>query len=235
MKTKWMACAFAACALALSSCDGTHTPKEFTATQWHDALRATFKKAGGNWGENEVCFDRASPDGECSMEDVAIHYEDTSNHSELFAPSVSRRDWNTMSQDLRVVWRKASIVIRADECKVPVIKINPFDLSQITFMADGVVVLSRDFRKEQAARAKKGQGDAEITESDWITLSEQEIDALRRFADAEKKELHTIGEGDGNIVYDLPNAIHMQAAMNKALKKAGGPECVIAATMEPSR
>lgn len=222
-----------------------------TAEQWMNEVRKVFDKVSvkrlrdkknpayveddGKTDENGVteffaCFDKAPP--KCEL--PASGKRDGFRKVQFFMDPAM--EWGDMGAKYARGVGKPSVraYVSLKDCSTPTILLQPtfraanwIFLEQFGLMLDGTLVLERKFGPAEVDRDNSHN---EVSESAHIVLNEQEVNALRRIAQAKQVLVRLTGqkgyvgidqEGTRNFVQGVARLVRMHDALGQAVENLG--------------
>lgn len=229
----------AAVAAAPAPASAPPPPKPpYTKVQWREAFRSSFEerqkdsKSAGEDGITEYMACRnIRPDGTCAL--LAFGTRDAFRKLDHLTPVSTRLNKNIRPDSY------IGIYIAALECEAPSIMIAPtinrrggwLFIEKVALMADGELVLERDFSKGKVEREPSGRF---VHEKATFIATAAERAALKAFVDAKSRAIRitgekgyaTVGKRDTEeFVMDAGAVLEFMQAMDDAFQANGGPVC----------
>lgn len=226
-------------AFCTSSSQSNQQSPAYTAADWNRDLAASFvasevKKNADGTTEYTACFvPNEMPGLKCELSSRVAGRHDSFRKLDQFTPF-----WSNLNETLSTK-SNVQIYVSALECKRPAILIAPVVdrkggwafMKKVAILADGKVVLEREFQHHEVQRSNDANGVFERI--DLITNDADQL-GLRQFIKAKERVVRITGSKGyltlpakdvEHLVGDVTTAFIVHDAIVEALSKAGGPEC----------
>jgi len=208
----------------------------YTKVQWQEAFRSSFEETQKESSDEEgiteyMACGKRRPDGSCSL--LTFGKRDAFCKLDHLTALSTRLNATTRPESY------VGIYIAALECEEPSIMVAPtinrrggwLLMEKVALMADGEVVLERDFSK---GRVKREPNYRSVHEQATFIATPAERNALKTFVDAKSRAIRITGEKGyvtvnkqsiEEFVDDAGVVLAFMQAIEDAFKVNGGPVC----------
>lgn len=207
----------------------------YTKKEWRAALKSTFEESAVKTDEDGIteysaCF-KKKDDGKCAL--FAFGKRDAFRKIDHLTPIHTRLNRIVNAQT------QVGTYIAAIECEAPSLLLEPavnkrggwLFMEKVAFMADGDVVLERDFEHNRVDRDNESSW---IHEKAAFIPTSNELDGLKRFTESNSQIIRITGqkgyitlpkEKTREFAEDAKATLTMLETINNAFKDSGGPTC----------
>lgn len=207
----------------------------YTKVQWQEAFRSAFEERDKKINSEGIteymaCRDK-TPAGTCGH--FAFGTRDAFRKIDHLTPASTQLNETILAQNY------LGIYVAALECEAPSLFVSPavnrrggwLFMQKVALMADGEVVMERDFSKAKVERDATGNF---IHERASFIAKPAEREAIKTFMGASSRIIRITGEKGyvtvdksltNQFVEDAGNALAFIGAIEEAFKANGGPVC----------